>query len=89
MRQNLKEEFPDIENEVLERAESAIPEQSFAPVGDVMERSLPAPPYEALTLPISRALLVAVVDDSGSLIPLCTAGDLLRGCKYFWRRSLG
>jgi hypothetical protein len=28
-----------------------------------------------------------VINDSGYLVPLCTAGDLLRGCKYFWRNS--
>jgi hypothetical protein len=28
-----------------------------------------------------------VLDDSGYLVPLCTAGDLLRGCRYFWRAA--
>ena len=31
---------------------------------------------------------MVVLNDSGYLVPLCTAGDLLRGCKYFWRASL-
>lgn len=28
-----------------------------------------------------------VVNESGYLVPLCTAGDLLRGCRSFWHRS--
>ena len=31
---------------------------------------------------------MVVLNESGYLVPLCTAGDLLRGCKYFWRASL-
>ncbi|MGZ8497070.1 MAG: hypothetical protein ACXW5W_01560 [Candidatus Binatia bacterium] len=27
---------------------------------------------------------LVVLNDSGYLVPLWTAGDLLRGCKYFW-----
>jgi hypothetical protein len=27
---------------------------------------------------------MVVLNDSGYLIPLCTASDLLRGCRYFW-----
>ena len=30
---------------------------------------------------------IVVVDESGYLVPLCTASDLLRGCRYFWHRS--
>ena len=28
-----------------------------------------------------------VVNESGYLVPLCTASELLRGCRYFWHRS--
>jgi hypothetical protein len=28
-----------------------------------------------------------VINGSGYLVPLCTAGDLLRGCKKFWRAA--
>jgi hypothetical protein len=28
-----------------------------------------------------------VLDESGSFIPLCTASELLRACRYFWHRS--
>ena len=30
---------------------------------------------------------MVALDDRGYLVPLCTAGDLLRGCRYFWRAS--
>ena len=30
---------------------------------------------------------MVVINESGYLVPLLTAGDLLRGCKYFWHRS--
>ncbi len=30
-----------------------------------------------------------VMKGSGYLVPLCTAGDLLRGCKKFWRAARG
>ena len=28
-----------------------------------------------------------VINRSGYLVPLCTAGDLLRSCKIFWRAA--
>lgn len=31
-----------------------------------------------------RLVPMAVVNDGGYLVPLWTASDLLRGCKYFW-----
>ena len=36
-------------------------------------------------LPNPRIGPMVVINDSGYLMPLWTAGDLLRGCKYFWR----
>jgi len=30
---------------------------------------------------------MVVLNESGYLVPLLTAADLLRGCKYFWHRS--
>jgi len=30
---------------------------------------------------------MVVVGSGGYLVPLWTAGELLRGCKYFWHRS--
>jgi len=38
-------------------------------------------------LPNPRLGPMLVVNDGGYLVPLCTAGDLLRGCRFFWRRS--
>jgi hypothetical protein len=32
---------------------------------------------------------MVVLDDSGYLVSLCTASDLLRGCRYFWRALQG
>jgi len=30
---------------------------------------------------------MVVLNESGYLVPVLTAGDLLRGCKYYWHRS--
>ncbi|MGZ8466491.1 MAG: hypothetical protein ACXWXT_13175 [Candidatus Binatia bacterium] len=35
-------------------------------------------------LPNPRIGPMVVLNDSGYLVPLWTAGELLRGCKYFW-----
>ena len=29
---------------------------------------------------------MVVLNESGYFVPLCTAADLLRGCKYYWQR---
>jgi len=39
-------------------------------------------------LPNPRLGSMVVVNDGGYLVPLCTAGDLLRGCRFLWRRAL-
>ena len=39
-------------------------------------------------LPNPRLGPMVVVNDGGYLVPLCTVGDLVRGCRYFWRRAL-
>ena len=39
-------------------------------------------------LPNPRLGPMVVVNDGGYLVPLCTAADLLRGCRFFWRRTL-
>ena len=38
-------------------------------------------------LPNFRVGPMVVINDGGYLVPLCTAEDLLRGCRYFWRTS--
>lgn len=30
-----------------------------------------------------------VLNDAGYFVPLFTAGDLVRGCRYLWRRERG
>ena len=30
---------------------------------------------------------MVVLNESGYLVPLLTAADLLRGCRYYWQRS--
>jgi hypothetical protein len=37
------------------------------------------------SLPRSNFGVMAVVDEEGYLIPLWTAGDLLRACKILWQ----
>lgn len=38
-------------------------------------------------LPNPRIGPMAAINDGGYLVPLWTAGDLLRGCRYFWRAN--
>ena len=40
-------------------------------------------------LPNARIGTMVVINDGGYLVPLWTAGDLLRGCRYFWRAYAG
>jgi hypothetical protein len=51
--------------------------------GDATHGTLPW--IGALRNPRVAPMLVS--NDSGYLVPLCTAGDLLRGCRYFWRAA--
>ena len=39
-------------------------------------------------LPNPRLGPMVVVNDGGYFVPLFTAVDLVRGCRYFWRRTL-
>jgi hypothetical protein len=39
-------------------------------------------------LPNPRLGPMVVVNDGGYFVPLFTAEDLMRGCRYFWRRTL-
>ena len=38
-------------------------------------------------LPNPRLGPMVVIDESGYLVPICTAGDLLRGFRMLWRIS--
>lgn len=59
----------------------------------LLERDEAAEPAPRHRLPWIGALEnphlvpMVVVNDSGYLVPLWTASDLLRGCKYFWHSS--
>ncbi|HLN87787.1 MAG TPA: hypothetical protein VK200_15020 [Candidatus Limnocylindrales bacterium] len=39
-------------------------------------------------LPNPRLGPMVVINDGGYFVPLFTAVDLVRGCRYFWRRTL-
>ena len=45
----------------------------------------PLPWIGALSNP--HVVTMLVVNDSGYLVPLCTAADLLRGCKMIWHQT--
>lgn len=38
-------------------------------------------------LPNPRVGPMFVLNENGYLVPLCTAGDLLRVCRYLWRAA--
>jgi hypothetical protein len=39
-------------------------------------------------LPNPRLGPMVVINDGGYFVPVFTAVDLVRGCRYFWRRTL-
>jgi hypothetical protein len=82
MRQSIGEQ--DAELAIKEIAQDGI---QMDQITDANQWAISAPPYAALLMPASRAAVMAVIDENGLLTPLCTAGDLLRNCKYFWRIS--
>ena len=56
--------------------------------GDESNRTSPRWPLPWIgALPNHYVGPMVVLNDGGSLVPLFTAGDLLRGCKYYWHRS--
>ena len=52
-------------------------------VGDPLHVNLPW----IGTLGNPRVGPMLVINGSGYLVPLCTAGNLLRGCRKFWRAA--
>ena len=48
----------------------------------------PSRPTWVGPLPKSRVAMLVAVDSRGFLVPLFTAGDLLRACKLSWKVSL-
>jgi hypothetical protein len=76
----------EVENDAVERDADTGPVEGFVVGNDNIhnEHSYGSLPWiGALRNP--RVGPMVVLSDSGYLIPLCTAGDLLRGCKYFWQ----
>ena len=39
------------------------------------------------SMPRSSFGVMAVVNEDGYLVPVCTAGDLLRACKIIWQAT--
>ena len=64
-----------------------VPTTQSDQISEARNLSIPPPPYAALAMPASRAALIAVLDGNGYLIPVYTAADFLRGCRYFWSAS--
>jgi len=77
--------------ETEERVDERHGETAKAPIiGDErFEEHRPDGPLPWIgALPNPRLGPMLVVNDGGYLVPICTAGDLLRGCRFFWRRTL-
>jgi hypothetical protein len=75
------------EGNVLRRTEDAATEgraETAVETVLVEERRSHAPLPWIGSLPNPRLGPMLVINDNGYLVPLCTAGDLLRGCRYFW-----
>ena len=87
MSQVIGEHYPELELKEIDHEHGDSPTEQREQINEARKRSMPAPPYSALMMPGSRAALMAVVDESGYLIPVFTARDLLHRCKSFWRAS--
>jgi len=46
-----------------------------------------APARSTIPMPNSHAIILAVVNDAGYLLPIFTAADMLRQCKAAWRAA--
>jgi hypothetical protein len=85
MRQIGNDQYTESEAEEISREQSVAftsPAEQSSPA-----RSMPVPPYSALVRASSEPTLLAVVDASGYLMPVCTAGDLLRVFRSIWHAS--
>jgi len=80
-RHELDTEYGFAEGEANPLEEKAAPD-------DLPERHAPRrvlPWFGTLANP--HLVPMVVLNDNGYLVPLWTASDLLRGCKYFWHAS--
>lgn len=82
--QDLTSEFDEL---VLEADANATEELTVADQG-FEGRSIHAPLPWIGALPNPRLGPMVVVNDGGYFVPVFTAVDLVRGCRYFWRRTL-
>ena len=74
-------EYGVAEGEANPLAENAAPD-------DLPERHAPRRVLPWIgTLPNPHLVPMVVLNESGYLVPLWTANDLLRGCKYFWHAA--
>jgi hypothetical protein len=78
--------------------ETRMEEGCFDAGGDAMEAAPPEEDSAEPWAPRSRLPWIGalenprvgplvVLNESGYLVPLLTAADLLRGCRYYWQRS--
>ncbi len=81
------EQYPDVAMEEVTHDHDDATTDRLEQIREARKRSVPAPPYSALTIIGVRPAPMAVTDENGYLIPVCTAYDLLRACEYFWRAS--
>ena len=81
------EHYPDVAMEEFTHDQDDATTDRLEQIREARKRSMPAPPYSALTTIGARPALMAVIDENGYLIPVCTGYDVLRACKYFWRAS--
>ena len=82
---------PALDGETLERTSEAGANESGAgakPLEDCPDTAPIRVPLTWIgTLANPHLGPMVVVGDGGYLVPLWTAGELLRGCKYYWHRS--
>jgi len=86
---------PTLDGEVLERAPgaSANEQNADAPTEAVLSGDRAEAASVRVALPWIGTLAnphlgpMVVIGDGGYLVPLWTARELLRGCKYYWHRA--
>jgi len=81
-------ESREVETEEMVRGGEAEAMEGLTPPDNPPERAAPRRLLPWIgTLPHPHLVPMVALNDSGYLVPLWTASDLLRGCKYFWHLS--
>lgn len=85
---NVESESREVDSREMARESEADPLEEAAAPNDLPERYSPrrALPWIG-SLANPHLVPMAVLNDSGYLLPLWTSSDLLRGCKYYWRAA--